>query len=101
MLLLQPTGHPPRHSGKRGAGNSVPSHSYEGCIVYTSFDPATDQGRKYRVWGYELAESTARGDGQVPGATTKIGPKVPAVPQGDNALPSLRRENEGQHREGR
>jgi len=35
---------------KACANVGIPSHTYEGCIVYTSFDPRTEHGRRYRSW---------------------------------------------------
>lgn len=35
---------------KACASTELRSHVYEGCIVYTSYDPDTPAGRKYRAW---------------------------------------------------
>lgn len=35
---------------KACASMSITAHTYEGCIVYTSYDPRTEAGRKYRSW---------------------------------------------------
>ena len=45
-------------------------HSYEGCYVYTSFNPKTEEGKKYRNWATTWLD-------RQPGINVKVRPRKP------------------------
>lgn len=58
-------------------GSDEAALSYEGCHIYTSFNPATDEGKKFRVWATTWLDRQPGVNVQIRERRPKALPKCP------------------------
>jgi uncharacterized LabA/DUF88 family protein len=74
----QDIGHLFAESARAIVGRAGEELSYEGCFIYTSFNPSTDEGRKFRNWALTWLNRQPGNNVQVRERKPKALPKCPA-----------------------